>query len=452
MAALDTRDDRLPWGVANLAAGALCIPFCYGLSSADFTSFKFLSAALGLGAGLNSVRLFHQHEQGAGVRSAWRASAEMVSGAWIEQIAQSNLPPIYQAPTYQPEFTGVENLQPLPQFQLAAPPETEKPPSPGDGRKMPNLSSYPAVLVYGPSGSGKTTFGQEEVTKRLNLGHEVIVLDPHAAYGAWKGCEIIGGGMNYEAIEQKLQWFFQEVKNRYKRIETEAKPKFKILTMVAEEFTKWSAKVKSATELFWTALTDIRKIGIRILFISHTRTLVATGGAKGGAELRDEGFLEFHLQAEKNEETGEAFPKFQAFVKLPGESLKDRYLVQIERHSDKLTQNAAKVSDAACRSPIEASQPEPEKSGSPDRIPDSGLEAFLAKILNGGGNPTVFGSELGLEHAQKLQLARLVIDRNLGIEKTIFYLWGIKSGGTNHYKYVEARQWLDRLIQEINNQ
>jgi len=27
-----------------------------------------------------------------------------------------------------------------------------------------------------------------------------FVTDPHAAFGAWQGCEVVGGGMNYDAI------------------------------------------------------------------------------------------------------------------------------------------------------------------------------------------------------------------------------------------------------------
>ena len=216
------------------------------------------------------------------------------------------------------------------------------------GPKMPNLSAYPSVLIYGVPGSGKTTRAQEELNKRLALGHEVIVLDPHAAYGSWQGCSVIGGGMNYQAINDKLDWLFKEVKDRYSRIEKEPNPQFRPLTITAEEFTKWSAKVKNSGELFWTALTDIRKIKIYIVFVSHTRTLIALGDAKGAAPLRDEGLLEVELKGESSQDdegTGEAKPKFEALVKLPGQSLSERTLVKLVKHPkpNQATENPQKT-------------------------------------------------------------------------------------------------------------
>lgn len=31
-----------------------------------------------------------------------------------------------------------------------------------------------------------------------------FVTDPHAAFGAWQGCEVVGGGMNYDAIDRAI--------------------------------------------------------------------------------------------------------------------------------------------------------------------------------------------------------------------------------------------------------
>jgi primosomal protein N' len=102
------------------------------------------------------------------------------------------------------------------------------------GNKMPNLSKYPSVLVYGVPGAGKSTFTEEEVAKRLKEGHRVIVLDPHAACGQWEGCEVVGAGMDYEAIDAKLVWFQKQVKDRYQTISSERNPKFQPLTIVGK--------------------------------------------------------------------------------------------------------------------------------------------------------------------------------------------------------------------------
>lgn len=451
MAALDTRGDRILWGVANLAIGALSIPFCYGLSSKDFTSFKFLSAAIGVGAGLNSVRLFHEHEQGAGVRSAWRASAEMVSGAWIEQIAQSNLPPIYQAPSYQPEIAGAENLKSVPaQFQLAAPLQSEDLPDRGDGRaiygKMPGLSWYPSVLIYGIPGAGKTTFVEEEVKKRLGAGHEVVVLDPHVGYEQWEGCEVVGDGMDYKAIDAKIIWFKNEVERRYKLRRTQKNPKFKPLTILTEEFTNWADRCKYSGEHFKTVNSDIRKIECYSLIVTHTRTLAGLGDAKGMASLRDESCLEVEILGDYDPITERTTPRFEALVKMPGQTLSDRTLVKIEKKSE----GALPVPASSPGTPRKAPQVEPEKPGTLDGTRVERFSDLLAEILAETAS-AVFSAEFPLEHEDRVQLAKLVIAQNLGIEKTIFLLWGVRRGGRNHHLYVEAKAMLDRLIEQINN-
>lgn len=450
MAALDTRSDRILWGVGNLAAGALCIPFCYGLS-ADFTSFKFLSAALGVGAGLNSVRLFREHEQGAGVRSAWRASAEMVSGAWIEQIAQSNLPPIYQAPVYQParEKFAAGYLPAPPKFQMSVPPPPEDLPDRGSKHrnygKMPGLSWYPSVLGYGVPGAGKTTFFEIEVDKRLAAGHQVIVLDPHAAYGQWKECEIVGAGMDYEAIDAKMLWFGAEVKRRYKIRQTESNPQFQPLTILAEEFTNWATRCKNSADHFKTVNSDIRKVECYSIIVTHTRTLAGLGDAKGMASLRDESMLEVEILGNYDSVTERATPRFEALVKMPGQALSDRTLVKIERKSE--SELSVPVVDAG--TPRNAPQVEPEKLGTPYGIREERFPVLLGQILTETA-PAVFSPEFPLEHEDRVKLARLVIGQNLGVEKTILLLWGVRRGGRNHHLYVEAKAMLDRLTGETN--
>jgi hypothetical protein len=45
-----------------------------------------------------------------------------------------------------------------------------------------------------------------------------------------------------------------------------------------------------------------------------------------------------------------------------------------------------------------------------------------------------------------VQLAKLVIAKNLGKQKTIFLLWGVTDGGRNHQRYALARKMLEDLI------
>lgn len=197
--------------------------------------------------------------------------------------------------------------------------------------RLPNMTNYPSVLIYGAQGSGKSSFAGNEIKNRLAAGHQAIVLDPHAAYGAWSGCEVIGGGMDYEAIDSRLKWFSDEVGKRYKVIQTQPNPRFKPLTLVCDEFTNWASRCDSSGEFFKTALSDIRKAECYVLIVSHTRTLPGLGDAKGMAALRDAALLEIELLGELDPVTGKAVPKFEAWVKLPGQSLSDRTLVKIPR-------------------------------------------------------------------------------------------------------------------------
>lgn len=88
----------------------------------------------------------------------------------------------------------------------------------------------------------------------------------------------------------------------------------------------------------------------------------------------------------------------------------------------------------------------PENLGTPNGMGVVGLEAFLPDIL-AEASPPVFSPEFSLtEHDQRVQLAKLVINQNLGKEKTIFLLWGTRPGGRNHALYAEARIMLERLI------
>jgi hypothetical protein len=452
MATLDNRPDRWYWGCGNLAGAIACLPLCWGLPSPDWAALKFGSAIASGVLGVNAARLISQHSENAPIRSAWKESATMVNAAWIEQVAISQLPQSHHQPIQQ-----VASLSPENYYLPAQPPNLNFQPISGQQQngflvekrsdyQMPNLSAYPSVLIYGVPGSGKTTFAQAEVKKRLRMGHQVIVLDPHAPYGAWGGCEIVGGGMDYLAIDKKLEWLFGEIKRRYARIESEPNPQFQLLSVVAEEFTQWSAKVKRSSEFFWVSNSDIRKAKVCVLFVSHTRTLVGTGGASGAASLRDNNLLEVELQGASDEQTGEAVPGFQALIKMPSKPLNDRFLVSINRISNDTTTTIAEASLFVPGSNGKLPDIGGEQSGSPCGMRAEAYSAIVAEILAEPGRLALFSVALDLQHEEKLKLAKIIIAKNLGTEITILCLWGVRSGGRNHHLYMEAKVMLDRLI------
>jgi len=351
----------------------------------------------------------------------------------------------------QPALTGTATLDSIsnPSDKVTDATSAAIGPDRTQGPKIPNLSWYPSVLIYGAPGSGKTHFAAEEIIKRRASGHRVVVLDPHAAYGAWDGCEVIGGGMNYEAIDVKLAWFAGEVSRRYKRVQSEPNPQFEPLTFVCDEFTRWGSKVANSTEFFEQLVTDIRKVEMFGVIISHTRTLAGLANAKGFASLRDEAFLEIEILGEQGSD-GRATPKFEAMVKLPGGSLTDRALVKLAKHSAPKPM----LSDLTLGTPgtlkIPSKQETP-KAGTPYGTREEHISGMLADILAGTLETAVFSLDSQLEQDEKLELAKLIIAEELGLEKTIWLLWGIRRGGRNHTLYTEARAMLERLIKGDND-
>jgi hypothetical protein len=97
---------------------------------------------------------------------------------------------------------------------------------------------------------------QKAITKLTSI-YEIDIKNLRRG-GAWAGCEVVGGGMDYAAIDAKLEWFAAEVRRCYKIIETQPNPMFQPLTLCCDEFTNWAGRCSAASEFFQSALSDIR--------------------------------------------------------------------------------------------------------------------------------------------------------------------------------------------------
>ena len=344
-----------------------------------------------------------------------------------------------------------------------------KQPEQADGPKIPRLTNYPAVLIYGPQGSGKTFFAEEEIKRRKEAGHKVTALDPHAGFNSWRDCEVVGAGMDYPAIDAELAEFASEVRRRYERIRIEPNPQFQPWTFVCDEFTNWASRCKASGDFFQAALSDIRKAKMYVIFVSHARTLAGLGDAKGMAATRDAALLEIELLGKIDPETTEAVPRFEALVKLPGQSQSDRTLVKLVKHPEPRNVAVDDVSDTKINTSDNLSgtdyTPPQQDNGSPEKTYGTGgeglkdsegldtsealnqsLNGFLAEVL-AETLPPVFADDFPLKkHERRVQLAKLVIAKNLGKQKTIYLLWGVTDGGRNHQRYVDARDMLERLM------
>jgi hypothetical protein len=192
-----------------------------------------------------------------------------------------------------------------------------------------DLMNYPSILVYGPQGAGKTSTAAWLIRERIKQEHQIKVLDPHRSFGQWDGLECIGDGMDYDAINDELKAFTDEIKSRYKiRAKTPNYDPPK-LTLVCDEFTQWAKKCSHSAAFFEECLTDIRKINLHVLFISHARTLAGLGGSSGLAATRDAGLLELELEAQVDPTTKKASPKLLGWLKYPGVPQDQRQRVAI---------------------------------------------------------------------------------------------------------------------------
>ena len=258
--------------------------------------------------------------------------------------------------------------------------------------------------------------------------------------------------MDYQAIDAELADFAAEVKRRYERIRKEPNPQFQPWTFVCDEFTNLASRCKASGDFFQAALSDIRKAKLYVLFVSHARTLAGLGDAKGMAATRDAALLEIELLGQIDPVTTEAVPKFEALVKLPGQSQADRTLVKLIKHptpknatvDDVLIGNTPNTSENS-GTPKNTHEPEPEQPGSLMEQRKH-LSKMLEHLLAGTAEKAVFAPDSPLEQEEKMKLAKLVIEQELGQEKTIWLLWGIRRGGRNHHLYTEAREMLERLM------
>lgn len=311
---------------------------------------------------------------------------------------------------------------------------------------LPNLTNYPAVLVYGAPGSGKTTFSAEEIKRRLKAGHRVIVCDPHASFGSWQGCEVFGAGLDYAAIDRQLAWFAAEVKRRYQAIATQPSPCFQPLTLIADEFTNWAKRCESAGEFFQTCVTDIRKAEMYALIVSHTRTLAGLGDASGMAKLRDEALLEIELLGQLDPATGRAVPKFEGLVKLPGQVLSDRTLVKIPRNIEppQPTQQSGFSLDAA-RNWLESTWSMPgvePPTREPSELPGEPLNRPTDEASDDSKRRF---TTLNLTREQAIALIKQ-LRPELNQTQVIERLWQVTKGGSADWK--RAREEFRELMGE----
>lgn len=181
----------------------------------------------------------------------------------------------------------------------------------------PHFREWPTILVFGGQGSGKTTFAQRLMHDRALAGHQIEVLDPHAALDQWEPFPCVGAGMEYTAIDRAMLQFRDEVTRFYKLRSQQRNVTAQAKTVVCDELTQWADRCEESGDFFKASLCDLRKANRGVIYIAHDRTLTALGGGKGVAAARDAQLLELELEAEIGPD-GKPRPAMRGKLYLPG--------------------------------------------------------------------------------------------------------------------------------------
>ncbi|MBN8564105.1 MAG: hypothetical protein J0L70_26570 [Leptolyngbya sp. UWPOB_LEPTO1] len=213
-----------------------------------------------------------------------------------------------------------------------------------------NFLEYPA-LIYGGMGAGKSWTVRDIVRLKVEHGHQVVVLDPHAASREWQGVQHIGAGMNYRAIGEYLDRYLHEIAKRYQDFnqsnlseetwQAQLRARGEVISVVCEEMTNWADRVNTIMkrditgEFFKCGMSDSRKVLMPPLFVAHDRTLSCLGDAKGLAKLRDAALMELELIPKIDPSTKKPVASGQGWLKLPGH--KERLGIQLPPQSQKIT-------------------------------------------------------------------------------------------------------------------
>ncbi|PSB33922.1 hypothetical protein [Stenomitos frigidus] len=192
-----------------------------------------------------------------------------------------------------------------------------------------NFLEYPGLL-FGGMGAGKSWTARYLVMQKVRAGHQVVVLDPHAANHEWQGIRHIGAGMDYRAIAEFLRWYLDEIERRYQEFnrsglteedwQESLRQQQRITSVVSEEMTNWADRLPGdiGSKFFKSAMSDSRKVLMPPLFVAHDRTLSALGDAKGIARLRDAALLELELIPTIHPTTRKPVSSGKGKLKLPG--------------------------------------------------------------------------------------------------------------------------------------
>ena len=147
-----------------------------------------------------------------------------------------------------------------------------------------DIANLDNLWVVGPKNSGKTTVLRRLLELRRGTHW---ALDPHNTPGKWPSCTVVGGGMDFDAINLQLDKAYGWMRRRYQNMDkgsvTEAQCSAARRTLVGDEWRAirsalpGSKGVPSAAARLLDILSQGRKAGICALAASHLDTAEGMG-------------------------------------------------------------------------------------------------------------------------------------------------------------------------------
>jgi hypothetical protein len=295
---------------------------------------RFVLVALALGGGVVAVAQRETARDRWQVWQGWRSSN---APYWLgRELALHHGRQSYSQLVYAPQQSGfAPAVKPGPVIDYGTTQAAAIAPSATEGEPIDWLDEflhYPSVLIHGAPGSGKSTAAEALVYRRLEAGHEVTIVDVHRKFGQWPGLPVVGDGMDYAAADRAFMTFLTEVHRRYTRRATEEDYAPHPMTILVEEFTSMAGYCPNAADFFATSVSDIRKVNLHVVYVSHARTMTSLGGSKGLAATRNASLLELELFAQTDKTTKKAAPTGRGRIRYPGGQTADISLPKPQKH------------------------------------------------------------------------------------------------------------------------
>jgi hypothetical protein len=196
----------------------------------------------------------------------------------IQQTARALL-----AQGVQPRNARVPKSSTRPSLTLLPPPD-ESPPA-ESANLLTLLQPALHLLFVGPTRSGKSSIVHELAQRWVAEGQQVLVCDPDAAPGLWRGCEVYGGGDDWLGISELLDSFSAEITHRRQLRASGRQRTFAPLYLVLCEYGDIVQQCEQAKGVVEMVLRRGGKLNIHLVLDLQDR-LVKTLGMEGKSALR----------------------------------------------------------------------------------------------------------------------------------------------------------------------